>query len=360
MRMPGPLAVIAVCASVLLTGCRTYTPSFMPTFPPSPPSALQLYRALRPEPLPYGVRGGLVAAITQPASGYLPGEGLLIPVWPTPAGPRDGLYLLNPASGRMSPLAPLLPSNREHVVTASALGQGYFAYQAGPESGPRRAPLQLDTLAAHQLTLAMPRGTASAIYTSLAFAAGYLDFIATRSRGENDVTSAVSCALPKGPCRVLQSEHSSRTGLDVIALAPRGKRVYIALKPADPEDATQGMIAWVGQSGGKLHVLERTTGIPTSIVAGPDFLLFTEVVGIDDGLYVWRAHSLMRLTSPSEFPSDPSYGDGYVAWWGDSPGLLDLRTDQLYRVPGQQPVVHGDILTYLTPQGLHWLRLPPP
>lgn len=348
----------ALGAALLLGGCRTYTPSFMPTFPPSPPPAEALYRTLHEEPLPAGLPGGVVRGVRVPSGNFVQGEGLLVPIWPAPGAPPDGLYLLSPSGTGLRPLALLTPPGPENVPTASALGRGYFAYQAGPEAGPRRAPLVVQRLDGQSVRLHLPKIALRSIYTSLTFADGRLYFIATHTFRGNDTTSAVACSLPQGRCRVLQTEESARSGLDIVLLTAAGGRIYLAIKPADPEDPGKSRIAWLPAAGGRTHVVLRMQGTLTSLVVGNGFLMFTEVVGIDDGLYLWRSGNLVRLTPPSEFPSNPSCSGRYVAWWGSQPRLLDLRTDRLYRVPGYGPQLAGGILTFLTPRGLMWLVLP--
>ncbi len=345
----------------MLAGCTTYSePSVLPAAGPEPPAGvIDLYRALKPADLPAAWPVGTFPGVTMPAWGYLPGRGVLLTVLPTPGGSLGGLYLGRPKTGRESLLVPIAPGSERDIATAASIGPGGIAFQVGPESGPRSAPVELAPAAGGKpIALALPRADRHSIDTSLQFEGQDLLFLSTRSAGENDLTSVVACDLYAKACRSLFSERSSASSLDVIAIGSDRKSVYLALKPADPEDKVQGEIVELSLAGGRARTLWRTGGILTSMVAGPGFLAFTEDFGVDEGLYLREGQTMIRITAPGVFPSNPSYGGGYLAFWANEPALLDLSADRLYRIPGQMPELFGNLLTYVTPQGLRWVLLP--
>ncbi len=357
-----PRIALIAAAGLLLAGCKTYPePSIVPSAGPQPPAdVIDLYRALKPAVIPAAWPSGAFPGVLMPASGYLPGTGVLMSALPTPGGLADGLYLGNPETGQAKLVVPITPGPERNIATASALGLDGIAFQVGPESGPRKAPVQLARAAGGKpAALDLPPADRHGIATSFHFEGHKLVFLSTRSVGENDLTSVVACDLPSGKCRDLFREQSSASSLDVIAIGTDAQSVYLALKPADPEDTVQGEIVRVPLQGGKPVKLWRTGGILTSIVPGPALLAFTEDFGVDEGLYLREGQTMIRITPPGVFPSNPSYGDGYLAFWANQPELLDVRADRLYRIPGQMPELYGNLLTYVTPKGLRWVQLPP-
>lgn len=358
----GGFTLILVAVTLLLAACKTYPePTFLPPPQPSPPAnVINLYRALKAKPLPVDLKGGLLKGFGQPAAGYLAGEGLLLSVWPARGGHADGLYLADLQSGKTRLIMAITPGAARDVATASAIGSGYFALQIGPESGPRYAPVLFGHIGGAPRPLRLPAADRRSIATSLSIRGSDLLLISTRSIGVIDHTNAVDCALPAGLCRNVLQERSNRSDLNVIAISAGAGRVYAALKPADPGDAIQGEIVDFPCRGGKARTVWRTSGVLTAIVAGPGFLAFTEDFGIDEGLYLRSYETLIRVTPPSVYPSNPSYGDGYLAWWAAAPQMLDIRTDRLYTIPGFMPEIYGNVLTYLTQQGLRYETLPNP
>ncbi|MDA8345171.1 MAG: hypothetical protein M0Z66_06775 [Thermaerobacter sp.] len=360
-RRMGRMAGAVAAAAILLTGCKTYPgPGFGPTEPAPPPAALAVYASFHPVPLPHGLPGGLLKGVFTPPTSYAAGEGLLIPVPPSKGGPADGLYLYSTATGTLTRVERIAPGPSRDVATSSAVGDGYIAYQIGPESGPRTAPVELQAVpggAPHAITL--PKRDRGGIHTLMTIQGGYLDFLTTRESGDNDLTGAVACRLPNGPCKNLMFENSGLSQTDVIALTADAGWVYVALKPADPGDSAFSALLALPQNGGPRRVLWRGAGVITSVVAAQAGLLFTADYGTDEALYFLRQGGLSRLTAPSQFPSHPSFGAGYVTWWSQSPFVFDIGSDRVYRVPGVLPQLFGDLLTYITPQGVRWVRLPP-
>ena len=357
-----PRIALIAAAGLVLAGCKTYPePSIIPSAGPEPPpGVIDLYRALKPVDLPAAWPTGTFPGVTMPATGYIPGQGVLLTTEPTKDGLADGLYLGYPQTGRERLVVPISPGRERDIATASALGQDGIAYQVGPESGPRNAPVELAAVTGGKpAMLRLPPGDLRSIDTSFHFEGHELIFLSTRSLGDNDLTSVVACHLPSGSCRDLFREQSSASSLDVIAIGTDTHNVYLALKPADPEDKVQGDIVEVPIQGGRPRTLWRTAGILTSMVPGAGLLAFTEDFGVDEGLYLREGKTMIRITPPGVFPSNPSYGNGYLAFWANSPELLDIRADRLYRIPGQMPELYGDLLTYVTPQGLRWVQLPP-
>lgn len=356
-----PTIGVVLAMALLLGGCKTYPePSFLPPQGPEPPAGvIDLYHALTPMPLPSSWPSGLFAGVTEPATGYLTGHGVLLIRLPTAGGPPDGLYLGEVGSDKTSLLARIAPGRFRDIATAAAEGQAGVAFQVGPESGPRNAPVELLPWGGAQRSIKTPGAGRDTIATSFHFVGQDLLYLSTRTSGENDLTAVIACSLVTGACQRLFHEASTRSSLDVIAYGADSHRVFLALKPADPGDPVQGEIVAIPLAGGRAQVLWRTAGVLTSMVRAKGLLIFTEDFGVDEGLYLREGQTMIRLTAPGVFPSNPSYGDGYIAWWADQPELLDLRSDRLYRIPGWMPEIYGDLLTYVTPAGVHWVRLPP-
>jgi hypothetical protein len=356
-----PTLGLVATVALLLGGCRTYPePTFLPPQAPQPPAGvIDLYRALKPAPLPPSWPSGTFAGVTQPAAGFLPGKGVLLIRLPVPGGPPDGLYLGDVATDETSLLARVSPGKAQDIATAAGAGQAGVAFQVGPESGPRSAPVELLPWRGPRRSIETPGAGHDTIATSFLFVGHELLYLSTRTVGENDLTAVIACDLATGACRRLFHEASLSSSLDVIAFGADRLHVYLALKPADPGDPVQGEIVTIPLRGGRTHVLWRTAGVMTSMVRAHGLLIFTEDFGVDEGLYLRERETMIRLTAPGVFPSNPSCGDGYVAWWADRPELLDLRSDRLYRIPGSMPEIYGDLLTYVTPAGLHWVLLPP-
>ncbi len=357
-----PRIALIAALGLALSGCTTYPePSILPPAGPAPPAgAIDLYRALTPEAMPSTWSSGIFPGMTQPATGYLPSRGVLLTVLPSPHGRKDGLYIGNPMTGRLTLAVAISPGSARDIATASALGAGSVAFQVGPESGPRSAPAEIATKpASPPVSLTVPPADRGSIDTSFHFEGDELVFLGTRSAGENDVTSVVACNLVRGSCRDLFRAASQRSSLDVIALGAGRSHAYLALKPADPGERVQGEIVAVPLDGGEPRTLWRTSGILTSMARGRGVLAFTEDFGVDEGLYLREGQTMIRITPPGEFPSNPTLGSGYIAWWADRPELLDLRSDRLYRIPGWMPELYGNLLTYVTPEGVRWVRLPP-
>ena len=362
MRGIGPRLALAAMLGLLLSGCKTYPePTLLPSAGPSPPAdVINLYSALSAQNLPSAWPTGLFPGVSQPAAGYLPGKGVLLSVLPSRNGPADGLYFGEPATGSERLIVSITPGKHLDIATAAGVGLGGVAFQVGPESGPRHAPVQLEPLTGGPARwLRLPQGDRGSIDTSFHFVGHELVFLNTRTKGGNDLTSVVACDLLTYACRDLYREASDRSSLDVIALGTGTGHAYLAIKPADPGDPVQGEIIAVPLTGGRPRTLWRTPGVLTSVVRGSGGLAFTEDFGIDEGLYLREDRTMIRITAPGDYPSNPSFGDGYITWWAQKPELLDLRTDHLYRIPGFMPDLYGDLLTYVTPAGVRWIRLPP-
>ncbi len=356
-----PRLALTAMLGLLLSGCKTYPePTFLPSAGPAPPAdVINLYRALRPQNLPSAWPKGLFAGVGQAAAGYLPGKGVLLSVLPSRNGPADGLYFGEPATGSEGLIVSISPGKHRDIATSAAVGLDGVAFQVGPESGPRDAPVQLEPLSGGPARLLrLPPEDRGSIDTSFHFVGHELIFLNTRTEGGNDLTSVVACDLRTYACRDLYRKASDRSSLDVIALDTGKSHAYLAIKPADPADPVQGEIVSVPLTGGKPHTLWRTSGVLTSVVRGPGGLAFTEDFGVDEGLYLREDRTMIRITAPGDYPSNPSIGNGYISWWAQRSELLDLRTDQLYRIPGFMPELYGDLLTYVTPAGVRWIRLP--
>ncbi len=357
---PGRVAgFFAAC--ILLTGCRTYpAPGVGPTAPLPPPAAVRVYRAVRPVPLPDNLPTGLLSRFGSPPAGYAQDTGLLFAAWPSASGPADGLYLQGTEGAPPRLLVRIAPGRAKDVATSSAIGEGYLAYQVGPESGPATLPLELQRLSGGRAwALKLPaddRGDVAALPT---ITGGYLDFLAVRDTRTADRTAAVSCRLPQGPCRDLISLDSDRARHDVIAVSGYGPRLYAALNPVDPAGGASAEIISVPQAGGHRQVLWQGPGVITSIVPIHGGMLFTMFSGTDGAIYLLEGGGLARLTVPGDFPSHPSYGAGYVTWWDGSPCVFQIGSGRAYRVPGSLPELFGNLLTFVTPQGVRWVRLPP-